>query len=261
MYCSKCGTVLYEEDNFCVSCGTPVKPREEVPSGSPVLNGQSGAVAGVPEEQRSHPRPGDEPSETDLSLFVGAKAEDYLRKWKEGSHWNWPAFLLGGYWMLYRGMYLYLLLYLICLTFMVNIVRFALFPVYAVPDGVAVVAIIAQLALHALFAAFANQIYLHHARRKIRALNLRFIRDPETRAEKIALAGETSLYIPIALAVLPALILAVTVLFYSFHTYKEINETVRDQQLQQRLQQQLQQQQQEYQDTQDNDGFGEPFYP
>ncbi len=231
MFCSNCGTKLLENDKFCVSCGSPVKPREgtaaTVPHYAPQPPGYSGHAAGAESQNK-----GAEPTEEDFALFVGKNADEYLRIWKEDRRWNWPAFLFGGYWMLYRGMYLYLLVYLIAMSFMVNIVRAIMFPVYYFSGGVVVVVLIANLVLQAIFALFANKIYLHQARRKIRALNSRLANFPEIREERIAAAGETSLYIPIALAVLPVLILIVTTLFYSVHVYKEINEDIRSRQQQ-----------------------------
>ncbi|GIP52743.1 zinc ribbon domain-containing protein [Paenibacillus vini] len=227
MFCSNCGTKLLEDDKFCVSCGSPVNPREETapadnPYYAPQSSGSVGYAAGAGNRGRDT-----EPTEEDFALFVGKKADEYLSIWNQDRRWNWPAFLFGGYWMLYRGMYLYLLLYLIVMSFMVNIVRAIMFPVYYFSGGVVVVVLIANIVLQAIFALFANKIYLHHARRKIRAINARLANFPDLREERIATAGETSLYIPIALAVLPVLILIVTTLFYSVQVYKEINEEIR----------------------------------
>ncbi|WP_410771139.1 DUF2628 domain-containing protein [Fontibacillus sp. BL9] len=205
-----------------------MKPREETAVPPPSFAqqpGSAGYAAGAGRQGLNT-----EPTEDDLALFVGKKADEYLGFWKEDRRWNWPAFLFGGYWMLYRGMYLYLLLYLVVMSFMVNIFRAIMFPVYYFSGDVVVAVLVANIVLQAIFALFANKIYLHHARRKIRALNSRLANFPEIREERIAAAGETSLYIPIALAVLPLLIGIVTTLFYSVHVYKEINEEIRYQQ-------------------------------
>ncbi len=226
MYCSNCGKGLYEDDKFCVSCGTPVKPRE--------FEKEEGGLSPVQHSAPSHhhadstPRNTVEPSEEDYTLFVGKRAEDYLLLWREDRHWNWPAFLFGGYWLLYRGLYLYFLLYLVCLSLLVNVIRSLTFPAYYLSNGVVWTVIAAHFVLQVVFAAFANQIYLHHAQRKIRSLNVRFDRYPDLRKEKIESAGETSLYIPIALAVLPVLIGIVSFLLYSAHIYKEINQEIRN---------------------------------
>ncbi|TYA11484.1 DUF2628 domain-containing protein [Paenibacillus faecis] len=225
MYCSNCGKGLYEDDKFCVNCGAPVKTRElerESDGLAPFLN--SAAPNPHPEQARRNTA---EPFEEDYSLFIGKRAEEYLLLWKEDRHWNWPAFLFGGYWLLYRGMYLYFLLYLICLSLLVNVIRYLTFPAYYLSNGVVWTVIAAHFVLQVVFAAFANQIYFHHAQRKIRSLNVRFDRYPDLRKEKIESAGETSLYIPIALAVLPILIGIVSFLLYTAHIYKEINQEIR----------------------------------
>ncbi|WP_245954924.1 DUF2628 domain-containing protein [Fontibacillus phaseoli] len=200
-----------------------VKPREETVATAP----SDAHAPGSAEYAAGRQGRSTEPTEEDLALFVGKKADEYLVFWKEDRRWNWPAFLFGGYWMLYRGMYLYLLLYLVAMSFMVNIVRAIMFPVYYFSGDVVVAVLIANVVLQAIFALIANKIYLHHARRKIRALNSRLANFPEIREERIAATGETSLYIPIALAVLPVLIGIVATLFYSVYVYKEINEEIR----------------------------------
>lgn len=107
---------------------------------------------------------------------------------------------------------------------MVNIFRFLLFPLYQSENGVAIVFLIATVTLQVLLAPFADKIYLHHANRKIRSIQARHPANREIQEEKIIQAGETSLYIPIALAAIPVLIFVVTVLLFSVHTYREIRQ-------------------------------------
>jgi len=48
-----------------------------------------------------------------IRAFVQKNADYYITKWKlmaitdSKISWNWPAFLFGGFWLLYRKMYLY----------------------------------------------------------------------------------------------------------------------------------------------------------
>ena len=50
--------------------------------------------------------------QNDLEKFVGKNSDYYVRKFEEMQitgnkiSWNWPAFFISGYWMLYRKMYI-----------------------------------------------------------------------------------------------------------------------------------------------------------
>jgi hypothetical protein len=54
-----------------------------------------------------------------IVAFVQKNADYYLTKWKlmaglnKKISWNWPAFLFGGFWLLYRKMYLYFFILLL----------------------------------------------------------------------------------------------------------------------------------------------------
>lgn len=222
MYCTSCGKAIQSNARFCAHCGTQVQGAaiRQDQNASPSLPIRPSAASQELIRQPYKP----EPEDHVLKLFIGKRADEYLYKWKHNSHWNWPAFLFGGYWLIYRGMYLYFLLYLIGMSFMVNIFRFLMFPLYQSENGVAIVVLIATVALQMLLAPFADKIYLHHANRKIRSIQARYPANREAQEEKIVQAGETSLYIPIALAAIPVLIFVVTVLLFSAHTYREIRQ-------------------------------------
>ncbi|MDQ0089387.1 hypothetical protein J2T12_002799 [Paenibacillus anaericanus] len=217
MYCYNCGTLIYEDDKFCVKCGSPKEARHEV----------NIPPAAILRSSRHTNSTQNEPMSADysraLELFVGPQADVYARKWKQGSRWNWPAFLFGGYWMLYRGMYLYLLIYLISEALILNIVG-SLFPRFSFRASMVIVMLLTNLVIKIGLTVVANTIYLHHARRKINAIQERYRNDTETADAKIVLAGETSLYIPIALAVLPILIALVYGLYSFLHMYNQINQ-------------------------------------
>lgn len=44
-------------------------------------------------------------NEEQIKVYVGEKADKYIKLWKEGNKFNLPAFLLGTIWLGYRGMY------------------------------------------------------------------------------------------------------------------------------------------------------------
>ncbi|WP_178075833.1 DUF2628 domain-containing protein [Paenibacillus oralis] len=223
MYCSNCGTILEKEDKFCAGCGTPIKTRHNEPAAlTPYA--KSGAAPETAGKDSPPPEFG-VPLE-ELELFIGKRAGAYFQKWREDHRWNWPAFLFGGFWLLYRGMYLYWLIYLIVCSLIINIVGSLVFPGYQVSFSMVITMLALQLAIKIGFAVAANSIYLHHARRKIKALSYRYPNDRETRELKIIQAGETSLYIPIALALLPFLLALVYGLFTYLHTYQQIQQVI-----------------------------------
>lgn len=100
MFCTKCGRDLPAGAVFCAGCGAPVTQAE---------SGGSDSGTGLDE----------------VGLFVDKKAEYYKAKFQKFSirgvetfapTWNWCAFLFTFWWMLYRKLYLWALLWLL-LTF------------------------------------------------------------------------------------------------------------------------------------------------
>lgn len=223
MYCTYCGKILHEEDRFCANCGSPAKTNNDP---DPLLRSHPLADP-IPERVRDTAEFG--VPEEDLRRFVGPRAEVYLQKWREDSRWNWPAFVFGGYWLLYRGMYLYLLLYLVAGSLAINIVGSLLYAGSGstFSGGMAATLVTVYLAVKIGLAITANTLYLQHAKRKINALYQRYPSDNDIREEKIVLAGETSLYIPIALAVLPLLIAIVFGAFTYLHYYQQVQTEIR----------------------------------
>ncbi|MDU4697229.1 MAG: zinc ribbon domain-containing protein [Paenibacillus sp.] len=223
MYCTYCGKILYEGDRFCANCGTPPKTHIDADNLLPSQH----ITDPFSERIRNTAEFG--VSEEDLRQFVGPRTEVYLQKWREDSRWNWPAFVLGGYWLLYRGMYLYLLLYLVAGSLVINLAGSLLYAISGntFSGGIVAALFTICLAIRIGLAISANTLYLSHARRKINALYQRYPSDNDTREEKIAQAGETSLYIPIALAVLPLLISLVFGAFTYLHYYKQIQTEIR----------------------------------
>ncbi|WP_178019929.1 DUF2628 domain-containing protein [uncultured Paenibacillus sp.] len=222
MYCTYCGKILHEEDRFCANCGSPAKTSND---SDPILRSQP-LTDPVPERVPNTAEFG--VSEEDLKRFVGPRAEVYFQKWREDTRWNWPAFVFGGYWLIYRGMYLYLLLYLVAGSLAINIAGSLLYAGSGstFSGGMAATLIIVYLAIKIGLAVIANPLYLHQAKRKINVLYQRYPSDPDLREEKIALAGETSLYIPIALAILPLLIAIVFGAFTYLHYYQQVQSEI-----------------------------------
>jgi len=103
MFCSKCGTSNDDAVNFCVSCGNALP--------------QPGQASSLPQTKEA-----DSVSDEEYyKAIIGPKNQDYyLRHFsrfddegKTSATWNWPAFLVAFYWLLYRKMWLNALLYFI----------------------------------------------------------------------------------------------------------------------------------------------------
>ncbi|WP_234414298.1 DUF2628 domain-containing protein [Paenibacillus sp. CAA11] len=161
-------------------------------------------------------------------LFIGSQADLYLAKWRSDSHWNWAAFCFDGYWLLYRGMYLYFLLYVLFASVVVNVLGALFFKTIILErllTGDNLITILCfYLLLKIIMGIIGNQLYLSHVKRKIASMYYRFPRDFEMREEKIATAGETSLFVPIALAALPLLLAAVVALISAVIAFKSVGQ-------------------------------------
>src|SRR5574340_1091158 len=101
MFCSKCGTSNDEAANFCANCGYAL------PLSAP--------DASLPRAQAD----GSASEDEYYRAVIGPKNQDYyLRHFsrfdsdgRTGATWNWPAFLVTFYWLLYRKMWLNALIY------------------------------------------------------------------------------------------------------------------------------------------------------
>jgi hypothetical protein len=97
MFCVKCGRDLPEGAAYCPNCGVPAKPEEP---------GGTAAGSGIDE----------------IGLFVGKNAGYYKTIFRKfnihgvetfAPTWNWSAFLCNFFWMLYRKLYLWALLWFV----------------------------------------------------------------------------------------------------------------------------------------------------
>lgn len=158
----------------------------------------------------------------DIGLFVGKHSFFYIRNSSKYRHWNWSAFIFGGYWLLYRGMYAYLFTY-------ISLLLVSLYTVYFyVWTSIDLTYMTVKLILtHSIFriilALFANFIYLRFATHKIQKLYDEHPNDTRTRNIKIVLAGRTNLYFPIAISLLPIIKIIFLLAYFVIHTYTGAN--------------------------------------
>ena len=170
--CSKCGASNEAGSAFCTKCGNSLAKTEVVDH---ISNNESY-------------------TQDELSLFLEKNQSYYLEKFnlieKTGDKkaWNWCSFLIGGYWMLYRKMYVQAIIYIIanlilgCIPF----IGWAL-----------------SLALCLGLGIFGNSLYLDHIKKTFTEIGCA---DSNMRSTLINKKGGTNLVLPILLAVIPVII-------------------------------------------------------
>ncbi|MBE6887329.1 MAG: DUF2628 domain-containing protein [Ruminococcaceae bacterium] len=98
MYCRFCGKELNDSDNFCVNCGQPAADIQNTAQSQNTQQANSGFYT---------------QTDTVAAELIRKNKEYYIpvfHKLKsEGKYvsWNWPAFLAGPFWMVYRKLYLW----------------------------------------------------------------------------------------------------------------------------------------------------------
>jgi Tfp pilus assembly protein PilE len=103
MFCSKCGSANDDAAKFCVSCGNAL-----------ILTGKAASIPPVQAEEPAS-------DEEYYKAVLGAKNQDYYLghfsrfddERKISPTWNWPAFLVTFYWLLYRKMWLNAAIYFV----------------------------------------------------------------------------------------------------------------------------------------------------
>lgn len=124
VYCTKCGAQNSSTSSFCSKCGNKLTTGFEQERQAPVytqanpintnpyayVNQQSNYSANGYGNYQSYQTPG---LDSEIQQLIGAKAEYYIPKFQElksqnkKTSWNWAAFLVTPYWMIYRKMYGY----------------------------------------------------------------------------------------------------------------------------------------------------------
>lgn len=124
------------------------------------------------------------------AVFVGRRFPLYRRKWRldlataNANSWNWPAFLLGAFWMLYRRMYATAALWVAGLIG-VSILETAL----GVSNNVST---ILTIGASAAAGALGNHLYLRHTQRMIARAGVRHPGDTAAQHAELAARGGTS---------------------------------------------------------------------
>lgn len=120
VFCTRCGTQNANTSFFCFHCGSRLTAVPERALHSPVFtqadpnNRNPYSYGNQPSSPyRAHNQYQTTGVDTDVLQLVGVKPEYYIPRFQmlksEGrsASWNWAAFLVTPYWMMYRKMYAY----------------------------------------------------------------------------------------------------------------------------------------------------------
>ncbi len=118
VYCTKCGEQNASTSLFCSKCGNRLSTSiaAQAPTLSAIRSRNTNPYAYVRQQESAYyTSSGYNAAEidADIQMLIGVKSEYYIPKFQEmrvqnkKNTWNWPAFLIAPYWMIYRKMYAY----------------------------------------------------------------------------------------------------------------------------------------------------------
>ncbi|QMV44508.1 ankyrin repeat domain-containing protein [Cohnella cholangitidis] len=149
-----------------------------------------------------------------VGAYVGNKADRYIRKWNRGSMWNWSAFLMGIYWMLYRKMYLFTLLVLVVSWVLIAVIYQALVALdFPVSDHPLTFALVAYAIVKLSVGVIGDSLYQVHVTRKLANLS-----NSATHLSRREIEGMGGTH-----AVLPGILLSLQLLAYALVLLDEDN--------------------------------------
>ena len=181
IFCSECGQKNSGTSSFCSKCGNKLHKTVLEKSSYTTNNGSASYTTNNDSVRYD--------DMDDINLFVQKNQMFYQEKFdriiKTGDKktWNWAAFFLSIYWMLYRKMYLqagglFLLNFLVgCIPYIGWLLNIGIW------IGVGM---------------YSNSLYLDHIRKKLAEINMINSNDKEFMIMK---KGGTNLVLPIAIAV------------------------------------------------------------
>ena len=170
------------------------------------------------------------PGDDALAAFVGLKNADYYSRHFDrfenqgGSiSWNWPAFFISSFWLLYRKMWLNAFLYWIVLPIILTVITgFIAASSSAQAGGMFYYGTYLVIAF-ILLPLFANKLYYRHAQGKVNKV-ASITSSPEQQRMELARIGGTSnvvlVVIPIILIAMVGILAAIAIPAYQDYTIR-----------------------------------------
>lgn len=222
IFCTQCGSQLYEDAKFCAKCGVPVRSslnsegsrykisEKHTPSSSPSAsyNAIIGEPIGLTEIE-----PHLSTMQNLYEAIIGEKNRIYyLTKFEQFDRqgpglkisWNWPAFLCGP-WVLYRKMYGWVFASL----------GISLLSSIFIKSGLLGVGIFVALAYWVAFPIFANSLYYGSIKKKI-AVAQHTIKDESRLLEYLQYRGGVNTWVIWVSVLLPVIGILAAILIPQF---------------------------------------------
>ena len=188
IFCTKCGSKNNEGNLFCSNCGNELE------------TGKNDLLTKVNTEKIDEIKNNNfninlDVDKSDLQKFVLKNSEYYMSKFEEikitGNKisWNWSAFFLTGYWMLYRKMYIETLIMVLATMLL---------------GSIPVIGVLVPIGVYIGLGMYGNTLYLNHVNKKMLEIS-RF--DSSMKDSLIVKKGGTNLALPLILLIIFVLVL------------------------------------------------------
>lgn len=175
IFCSQCGQKNESKSSFCTGCGCKLGPR-------------------TTQQANYMPESANYLNTKEMDLFLEKNQRYYYEKFEIMSitgnkkSWNWAAFFLNVYWMLYRKMYLYA-----GGAFLINIIL----------ANIPYVGGILNIAFAICMGLFSNSLYFDHINKNLKEIEQLY---PNNKEMIIMKKGGTNIVLPICIGVVSILI-------------------------------------------------------
>jgi len=221
MYCSNCGSSNNVATKFCFKCGHALTPNDT----STASNEDNHTIdAARPPVAADPPTP-----EQFYRAAIGPQNQDrYLRKFlrfdQGGARlsWNWGAFFLTFYWLLYRKMWLNALAYFVLPYLIMFTVAFVGTLIGFGESTVGMAYFLMLATIFVLPPLFGDALYHRHCRQKIAAAKATVgLQDEAGQMEAVAKSGGVSRILLIVFGILFSVMLIGIVAAIAIPTYQQ----------------------------------------
>ncbi len=199
MFCTECGSKNSKVNAFCLNCGNELEQEK-----LEYININTNKSVSTNINKKINSSLNDLNTE-DMNLFISKKTEYYNQKFNQITEtgnkrtWNWAAFFLNIYWLLYRKMYV-----------QGGIMILISLATASISSVIPFLGIILGWGVNIAFAMYANSIYLDHIHKKLYEINSM---EYEAKESMIMKKGGTNIVIPMILLGIYLLVIVGIVVF------------------------------------------------